>query len=64
MDWIERDDGGTYTSKRHALAIKERVGKGRTLCGRELAGRTGLGSPIMVDCGSCVRVLRADGWRV
>jgi len=64
MDWIEKHDNATYTSKRHALAIKEKVGKGKTLCGRELTGRTGGGDPIMVDCGSCKRVLRAEGWRV
>ena len=65
MDWIERDDNRTYTSKRHTLSIKIGVGQGKTLCGRSInKGRSGGCDPIMIDCGSCKRILRADGWRV
>lgn len=62
MDWIEPKNG-----KRHALISADRRGEnghGRTWCGKELTGQTGVGIAALIECKTCRTTMRKEGWTV
>lgn len=70
MQYIDLYRG--YDVTRHATDVRERVRLGdtwlwqaRTSCGRTLYSRySGECIAPMIDCGSCRRSLRREGWSV